>query len=270
MTDKYAVLGNPVHHSKSPLIHQSFAKQYSQNMVYSAELIPLNGIEEHLKTLRSLGFMGVNVTVPFKEKVWELIDNKSEFAALAGAVNTVTIREDGSLHADNTDGIGLCRDLTHNNAIQLNNKRILLLGAGGAARGVIQPLLEQGPAELIIANRTISKAQNLVDHFTGFGNISAIGFAAVAGDFDIIINATSASLQGQVPPIPATAVTHKTFCYDMMYSNEDTPFVQWAKHQHAFKAIDGLGMLVEQAAEAFRLWRGIKPETKSVIKLLRT
>ena len=270
MTDKYAVLGNPVHHSKSPLIHQSFAEQYSQNMAYSAELIPLNGIEEHLKNLQSLGFMGVNITVPFKEKVWELIDNKSEFAALAGAVNTVTIQEDGSLHADNTDGIGLCRDLTHNHGMQLNNKRILLLGAGGAARGVIQPLLEQEPAELIIANRTVSKAQNLVEHFTDFGNISATGFLAVTGEYDIIINATSASLQGQVPPIPATAVTRKTFCYDMMYSNEDTSFVRWAKHQHAFGSIDGLGMLVEQAAEAFRLWRGIKPETQSVIKLLRT
>jgi|TARA_B110000858_G_scaffold106319_1_gene121612 shikimate dehydrogenase len=270
MTDKYAVIGNPVHHSKSPLIHQSFAKQYSQNMVYSSELIPLNGLEEGLKNLQALGFTGVNVTVPFKEEVWELIENKSEFSALAGAVNTITIQEDGTLYADNTDGVGLCRDLTDNHGIQLNNKRILLLGAGGAARGVIQPLLEQRPAELIIANRTISKAQNIVDHFTGFGDISATGFTAVAGDFDIIINATSASLQGQVPPIPATAVTHKTFCYDMMYSNEDTCFVQWAKQQHAFKSIDGLGMLVEQAAEAFRLWRGIKPETQSVIKLLRT
>ncbi len=270
MTDKYAVLGNPVHHSKSPLIHQFFAKQYSQNMDYSAELIPLNSIEEYLKNLQSLGFMGVNITVPFKEKVWELIDNKSEFAALAGAVNTITIQEDGSLHADNTDGIGLCRDLTYNHGMQLNNKRILLLGAGGAARGVIHPLLEQGPAELIIANRTVSKAQNLVEHFTDFGNISATGFLAVTGEYDIIINATSASLQGQVPPIPATAVTRKTFCYDMMYSNEDTSFVRWAKHQHAFGSMDGLGMLVEQAAEAFRLWRGIKPETQSVIKLLRT
>ena len=144
MTDKYAVIGNPVHHSKSPLIHQSFAKQYSQNMVYSAELIPLNGLEEGLKNLQALGFTGVNVTVPFKEEVWELIENKSEFSALAGAVNTITIQEDGTLYADNTDGVGLCRDLTDNHGIQLNNKRILLLGAGGAARGVIQHYLNKG------------------------------------------------------------------------------------------------------------------------------
>ena len=269
MTDKYAVIGNPIAHSKSPLIHQAFAKQCNQDLLYTTELMPLDGITQGLKQLQADGFKGINVTVPFKEQVWQLIDNKSELATLAGAVNTVTFNDDGSLYGDNTDGIGLCQDLMNNHAIQLNNKRILLLGAGGAARGVIPPLLKQNPAQLTIANRTVSKAQDLVEHFASLGDLNASGFEAVSGQFDIIINATSASLQDVVPPIPSSVIAAKTCCYDMMYSSEDTAFIRWAKQQQAYKTIDGLGMLVEQAAEAFTLWRGVKPDKQSVINLIR-
>jgi len=269
MSDQYAVIGNPIAHSKSPLIHQAFAQQCNEDILYTAELIPLDGLTEGLKQLQALGFKGLNVTVPFKEQVWQSIVEKSEAATLSGAVNTVIFRDDGSLYGDNTDGTGLCRDLMNNHHIELKNKRILLLGAGGAARGVIQPLLQQQPAELIIANRTIEKAHTLAQHFATYGNIKASQFEMVAGHIDIIINATSASLQGQVPPIPTTIISSMTCCYDMMYGNEDTAFISWAKQHHVHKAIDGLGMLVEQAAESFRIWRGVQPETQAVIELLR-
>lgn len=268
MTDHYAVIGNPIAHSKSPLIHQAFARQLGIALSYTAELIPLAGLEQGLMTLQEKGFKGLNVTVPFKEQVWQCLATKSDHATLAGAVNTVIFNADGSRYGDNTDGIGLCQDLTQNHGIELAGKRILLLGAGGAARGVIQPLLDHLPAALIIANRTVSKADNIVTLFAN-ESLSAVGFEQVSGSFDLIINATSASLEGKVPPIPTTAITSQTCCYDMMYSDNDTAFILWAKTLHAAKTIDGLGMLVEQAAESFRLWHGIKPETKNVIKQLR-
>jgi len=268
MTDKYAVIGNPIAHSKSPLIHQAFAKQLGQTLSYTTELIPLDGLEEGLTELQAKGFKGINVTVPFKEQVWQCLSDKSEHAALAGAVNTVTFHNDGTRSGDNTDGIGLCQDLSQNHNIELSNKHILLLGAGGAARGVIQPILNHNPAKLVIANRTVGKAHDLVNLFANSA-LSASGFEAIYEPFDLIINATSASLQGQTPPIPASTVTSQTACYDMMYSDNDTAFIQWAKKHHAAKTIDGLGMLVEQAAESFRLWRGVKPQTQAVIKLLR-
>ena len=269
MTDRYAVIGNPISHSKSPAIHQAFAEQLGQDLLYTAELIPLNELNEGLTKLQSQGFKGINVTVPFKEQVWQQVENKSEQATLAGAVNTVIFNDDGSSYGDNTDGTGLCRDLVDNHAIKLSDRRILLLGAGGAARGVILPLLKHQPSELVIANRTFSKAQNLADLFSEFGNIQASGFENIAGQFDVIINATSASLQGQVPPIPSTVVQPTTCCYDMMYGVSDTAFIKWAKAHQVSQAIDGLGMLVEQAAEAFYLWRGLRPSTQSVIASLR-
>ncbi len=269
MTDQYAVIGNPIAHSQSPRIHQAFAQQCAQDLVYTAELVPIDGLIAGLQQLQDRGFKGLNVTVPFKEQVWQCIADKSEAATLAGAVNTVIFRDDGSLYGDNTDGTGLCRDLINNHNIELHHKRILLLGAGGAARGVIQPILQQQPAELIIANRTIEKAQALAKHFEGHGHITAEHFDQVSGQIDVIINATSASLQGQVPPIPSSIISSTTYCYDMMYSHEDTAFITWAKQHHAHKAIDGLGMLVEQAAESFRLWRHTQPDTQPVIQLLR-
>jgi len=268
MMDKYAVIGNPISHSKSPLIHHAFAKQLGHSLTYSAELIPLNGLESGLERLQNEGFKGLNVTVPFKEQVWQILTEKSEHATLAGAVNTIIFNEDGSRYGDNTDGLGLCQDLIQNHGIELTNKRILLLGAGGAARGVIQPLLNHNPAELIIVNRTVSKAHDLTTLFTS-DVISASEFEQVSGPFDIIINATSASLQGDVPPIPETTISKQTICYDMMYSDSDTAFIQWAKKHQAAQTSDGLGMLIEQAAESFLIWRGTKPKTQPVIDLLR-
>jgi shikimate dehydrogenase len=269
MTDHYAVIGNPIKHSKSPLIHTEFAKQTGQDLDYVTKEIPLDGLIEGLKQLQQAGFKGINVTVPFKEQVWQAIENKSEHATRAGAVNTVAFNDDGSLYGDNTDGIGLCRDLVDNHQIELSGKRLLLLGAGGAARGVIEPLLSYQPIELIIANRTASKAQDLAELYADFGSISGGGYDDLSGSFDVIINATAASLHGEVPPLADDILNDNASCYDMMYSNEDTAFIVWAKQHGAAKTIDGLGMLAEQAAEAFRIWRGVQPETKNIINKIR-
>ena len=238
-------------------------------MDYIAKEIPFDGLIEGLKQLQQAGFKGINVTVPFKEQVWQAIENKSDHASRAGAVNTVVFNDDGTLYGDNTDGIGLCRDLVDNHQIELNGKRLLLLGAGGAARGVIEPLLSYQPTELIIANRTVSKAEDLADLFADFGNLSGCGFEELTGSFDVIINATSASLQGEVPPLADDILNDNASCYDMMYSNEDTAFIVWAKQHGATMTVDGLGMLAEQAAEAFRIWREVKPDTKSIIQEIR-
>lgn len=270
MTDHYAVIGNPISHSKSPLIHTEFAKQTKQDLDYIAREIPLDDLAGGLKQLQAEGFKGINITVPFKEQAWQIVADKSEHATRAGAINTIVFNEDGSLYGDNTDGIGLCRDLVDNHQIELEGKRILLLGAGGAARGVIEPLLSYQPAELVIANRTASKAQLLAELYADFGTISGGGFDELSGSFDVIINATAASLQGEVPPLPDKILNDSASCYDMMYSNTDTAFITWAKEHGAAKTIDGLGMLVEQAAEAFRLWRNIKPKTSAIFDLVRS
>ncbi|MFW5450241.1 MAG: shikimate dehydrogenase [Methylophagaceae bacterium] len=269
MTDHYAVIGNPISHSKSPLIHTEFAKQTHQDLDYIARKIPLNGFVEGLQQLQAEGFKGINITIPFKEHAWEYITNKSGPAQRAGAINTITFNDDGSLYGDNTDGIGLCRDLVENHNIILNNKRILLLGAGGAARGVIEPLLNYQPSQLVIANRTASKAKYLATLFSEFSDIRGGGFDDLSGQFDVIINATAASLQGEVPSLPDNILAENASCYDMMYSDTDTAFITWAKQYGVANAIDGLGMLIEQAAEAFQIWRGIKPETQAVINLIR-
>lgn len=270
MTDKYAVIGNPIHHSKSPLIHAEFAKQTGENIEYTAIEVPLDGLQSSLQQLRDvLKLKGFNVTVPFKEQIWAMSNQKSARAELAGAVNTVVFNDDGTLFGDNTDGVGLCRDLTVNHQVELADKRILLLGAGGASRGVIAPLLEYQPANLFIANRTAEKASQLAELFVQLGNIRGGGFDDIEGEFDVVINATAASLQGEVPPLPDNVLTNNACCYDMMYSDSDTAFIQWAKAHSATKTIDGLGMLVEQAAEAFYIWRGVHPQTTTVLSLLR-
>lgn len=270
MTDKYAVIGNPISHSKSPLIHSEFAKQTEQDLEYTAIEVPQDGLESSLKQLRDiLKFKGINITVPFKEQAWQMVQSQSKRAKRAGAINTLVFNEDGSLFGDNTDGIGLCRDLTDNHGIELRGKRILLLGAGGAARGVIEPLLSYLPVELFVANRTASKAHALADLFSDLGNIRGGGFDDIKPTFDVVINATAASLKGEVPPLPDDLLADDAACYDMMYSDSDTAFISWAKQHGAAKTIDGLGMLVEQAAEAFRIWRGIKPDTRAVMTLLR-
>jgi shikimate dehydrogenase len=269
MTDHYAVIGNPINHSKSPLIHTEFARQTGQDLDYISRKIPLDDLATGLKKLQIEGFKGINITVPFKEQAWQQVSDKSTHAQRAGAINTIIFNDDGTLTGDNTDGMGLCRDLTDNHQIELKGKRLLLLGAGGAARGVIEPLLQHQPSSLFIANRTASKALDLCALFADFGNIKGGGYQALSGSFDVIINATAASLNGEVPPLPDTILNPNGVCYDMMYSDSDTAFITWAKQHGAAKAIDGLGMLVEQAAAAFLLWRGVKPETHSVIQLIR-
>ena len=270
MTDQYAVIGNPIAHSKSPRIHAAFASQTQQDIHYDRLLVEQGKLPEAVADFRSKHGKGLNITVPFKNDAFDLADTLTERAQLAGAVNTLVLNDDESLHADNTDGIGLVRDLTNNHGFNLKNKRLLLLGAGGAVQGVLLPLLQQHPNEIVIANRTVSKAEALCEKFSDYGNLSASRFDALEGQtFDGIINGTAASLHGEVPPLPDGILNQDSWCYDMMYSTEPTAFVRWGKEQGAIQSVDGLGMLVEQAAESFKLWRGVQPETSSVIKQLR-
>jgi len=263
MTDRYAVFGHPIAHSKSPLIHAAFARQTGQDMRYDAILAPLDGFAASVAAFIAAGGRGANVTVPFKEEAFRLAGRLSPRAQRAGAVNTLMF--DNGILGDNTDGAGLVADLTRNLNCSLAGKRILLLGAGGAARGVIEPLLEQQPATLVIANRTVSRAQELAALF-GHG-IRACGFDEASTPFDLIINATAASLAGELPPLSPQLFTANTLAYDMMYGR-DTPFLAFAR-AHGAATADGLGMLVEQAAEAFYVWRGVRPDTAPVIASLR-
>lgn len=270
--DLYAVIGHPISHSKSPRIHSLFASQTGEPVKYTAIQAPLDGFAEALQQFFERGGKGLNVTVPFKEQAWQLADRRAGRAEKAGAANTLYYDDSGQLIADNTDGQGLVRDLTENHAVTLCGKRILILGAGGAVRGVLGPLLAQQPASLTIANRTVDKAEALAELFAGeAGNtkLTACGFDQPSQPFDIIINGTSASLHGNLPPLSATVIGADTLVYDMMYSAQTTRFNQWALEQGAIKAVDGLGMLVEQAAESFRIWRGVAPETGPVIQELR-
>ena len=270
MTDQYAVIGHPISHSKSPKIHQAFARQTGQSLEYRAIDIYPDDVAGQIQQLHdALKLKGLNVTVPFKETMWSLIDDLSERAQRAGAVNTVVISHDGHLFGDNTDGIGLCRDLLENHQLTIKGKRILLLGAGGASRGVIEPLLSQQPQRLFIANRTAQKAVDLAYDFRDLGEVSGGGWQDIDGQFDLLINATAASLQGEVPPIAPEVLAPDAACYDMMYGDKDTAFVQWAKQQGVKQAFDGLGMLVEQAAEAFYIWRNVRPDSQPVIAMLR-
>jgi shikimate dehydrogenase len=247
--EDYAVMGNPISHSKSPSIHTLFAEQTQQSILYTAIHVDLEGFNQAVGNFAAAGGKGLNITVPFKQEAWELVTERSERAERAGAVNTIKINGD-QLFGDNTDGVGLVNDLTINNGIELTGKNILLMGAGGAARGVLVPLLKQNPSSLFIANRTPDKAKDLALDFSDAGNIEGGGYEHLPDKkFDIVINATAASLQG--------------------YGAKPTPFMNWATEHKAAKVLDGLGMLVEQAAESFYIWRNIKPETKTVIEKLR-
>lgn len=269
-TDDYAVMGNPISHSKSPSIHTLFAEQTQQSILYTAIHVDQGGFDQAVGNFAASGGKGLNVTVPFKQEAWALVNTRSERAERAGAVNTIKI-ENSQLFGDNTDGIGLVNDLTINHNVVLKNKNILLMGAGGAARGVLIPLLEEKPSSLFIVNRTPDKAKDLADDFSDAGHVQGGGYDAIQDlTFDVVINATAASLQGKLPPLPDTLLNDKACCYDMMYAANPTPFMQWAASHKAEKVLDGLGMLVEQAAESFKIWRGIKPETKPVINALRT
>jgi shikimate dehydrogenase len=266
--DQYAVIGNPIAHSKSPLIHAQFAKETEQELEYTALFSPVASFSETVETFRNNGGRGLNVTVPFKLEAWKFADELNDAATYAEAVNTLSFTEDGKVLGANTDGIGLVRDLQDNNGIMLAGKRVLILGAGGAVQGVLLPFLQQNPELIFIANRTAEKAEKLANTFTDIGNITGSGFDAITGQFDLIVNGTAASLEGIVPPIPDDCLAENGSCYDMMYSSTDTAFVTWAKKHQAKDALDGLGMLIEQAAESFRIWRGIKPNTTSVFEML--
>ena len=266
--DRYAVMGNPVGHSRSPRIHTLFAEQTGQHMSYEAVQVDIGGLAQAIGNFQASGGHGLNITVPFKEKAFELADQLSERARLAEAVNTLTFDAAG-LRGDNTDGQGLVTDLRDNLEWPLEGVRILLVGAGGAARGVIGPLLEAGPAELRLVNRTPDRARELAGHFRALGPIRGGGLESADTPFDIIINATAASLEGQVPELNPAVVGPETAVYDMMYAAEPTAFVQWGVARGAHAVADGLGMLVEQAAESFTLWRGVRPKTGPVLTTLR-
>jgi shikimate dehydrogenase len=270
--DAYAVMGNPIAHSKSPQIHQAFARQTRQNITYEAILVDAGGFDQAVGNFVATGGKGLNITVPFKREAWKLVTQRSQSAELAGAVNTIIVNKDQTLTGDNTDGVGLVRDLIQNQGVALQDKAILLLGAGGAARGVLEPLLAENPALLLIANRTPDRAHELASSFSKLGLVKGCAFTALSSQtqsWDVIINATSASLQGEVPDIPAGIIDPKSFCYDMMYAAEPTAFMRWAGEHGAAHCVDGLGMLVEQAAESFYLWRGVRPQTKEVVTAIR-
>lgn len=270
--DRYAVIGNPIAHSKSPAIHAAFAAQTGQTLSYEAILGPLDAFADTVRAFRDAGGRGMNVTVPFKLEAFALADRHSPRAQAAGAVNTLAFAADG-IYGDNTDGAGLVRDLTHNLGCPLAGRRILLLGAGGAARGALLPLLAAGPAALTLANRTVARAEALAADFAqhaATGHLDASSFAALAGRrFDLVINATAASLADQAPPLPAGLYAPGALAYDMMYGRGDTPFLAAARADGAARLSDGLGMLVEQAAESFLLWRGVRPDTAPVLAELR-
>ncbi len=268
--DRYAVFGNPIAHSKSPQIHRLFAEQTGQRIEYTAQLAEIGQFETAVRNFIQHNGKGLNVTVPFKEDAWRLADHHSERAQRAGAVNTLVLQDDGRLFGDTTDGVGLARDLTKNHLVELEAKKILLIGAGGAVRGVLEALLAHRPALLVVANRTKSKAVQLMNDFADLGNIQGCGLDELKGQsFDVVINGTSASLHGDLPPLPDALFNTNASSYDMMYAASATPFMVWSTKQGAGRVFDGLGMLVEQAAESFYLWRKVKPETQNVIKTIR-
>ena len=274
MTDRYAVFGNPIAHSKSPLIHVAFARQTQQAIAYDRQLIETEKFFESAKDFFAHGGCGLNITVPFKLEAFEFADVLSERARAAGAVNTLKKMPDGMVLGDNTDGAGLLRDITHNLGWTVCGKRVLLLGAGGAVRGALAPLIAAQPSRIVIANRTLSKAEELVKDFSVGKSAQEIKLLRAsslqihARPFDIVINGTSASLHGAMPDLSPDILAPDACCYDMMYGKELTPFLQWAQRNGA-QVADGLGMLVEQAAESFFLWRGVRPETAPVIESLR-
>jgi len=269
--DRYSVFGHPIGHSKSPRIHTLFAQQTGQTIDYRAQDVTQESFNMDVKSFFANGGKGLNCTVPLKELAFELADHNSERALHAGAVNTLMLDPSGHLRGDNTDGEGLLCDLTINLQLDLTGKRLLILGAGGASRGIIQPLLEQNLAHLTIANRTVEKAHALATQFAGSGALATCSFDALAGQqFDLIINATSASLSNTLPPLPGGLLAVGGGCYDLAYGMQPTAFVRWGLDNGATFSKDGLGMLVEQAAEAFYLWRGVRPDTRPVIKLLES
>lgn len=267
--DRYAVMGNPIKHSRSPQIHKAFAEQTDQHMTYTSMLVPEDSFEDAVRKFFAEEGKGLNITVPFKLRAYELADELTERAKRAKAVNTLLIRSNGNIVGDNTDGAGLVRDIMYNHDGRLAGKKILVVGAGGAVRGVMAPILAENPVQVVLTNRTFDKAHHLAEEFVDLGRIQAVHMNQLQGPFDWIINGTAASLNGEIPDLPESIIGEHTRVYDMMYSKEPTPFNVWAKDYGAEKAFDGLGMLVEQAAESFRQWRGVMPSTPTVISDLR-
>jgi shikimate dehydrogenase len=265
MTDRYGVIGHPISHSKSPVIHRLFARQTGEDVAYEAFDVLPEHLELQLKTFAREGVRGLNVTVPHKEAVARLADQLTDRAHLAGAANTLIIAADGRLDGDNTDGVGLLTDLTVNLGVTLKGARVLVLGAGGATRGIVPALLGSGPRDLRIANRSIDRARELAERFGKLGKVLPCRFDELGGQrFDLVINATSAGLQGETPPFPASILTKDVVCYDLSYAMTDTPFIAWARQHGVAQAHQGWGMLVEQAAESFFIWRGVRPDTQPV------
>lgn len=267
----YAVFGNPIKHSKSPVIHSAFARQFGDDVTYRAVRVELEDFEAKVKAFFERGGRGLNVTVPFKERAFALADEVSDRAACAKAANCLIPLEDGRLRADNTDGVGMVRDMVVNHGWQLGGRRTLVLGAGGAVRGILQPLLRERPGSVLIANRTPLRAEALASEFGNMGiPVTGGGFDAIDSEpFDLIINGTSAGLTGEMPDLPDVRLSERCCCYDMVYGAEPTAFMRWSAGKAAWAVADGLGMLVEQAAESFYLWRGRRPSTGEVIQGLR-
>ncbi len=267
--DRYAVIGHPIAHSRSPWIHAQFALQTGEQLTYSALEVAPSELPQRLREFFAGGGRGLNVTVPHKQAVLPLLDELGEPARTAGAVNVISRTRAGRLRGDNTDGSGFVRDLTRNLGVTVTGLRVLLLGAGGAARGVLAPLLALAPAELVIANRSAERALQLAREFAGLGMVRGCGFAELGSTpFELIINATAAGLEQQLPPLPLAVLESAAFCYDLVYGGGDTPFVRWAREHGVARCADGTGMLVEQAADSFEIWRGVRPETAAVLAAL--
>lgn len=267
--DRYAVIGHPISHSWSPFIHGMFAKQTDQHLIYTRIEAAPEAFEREVGAFFQTGGKGLNVTVPHKQVAAFVARYRTPRAEIAGAVNTLICKDDG-VHGDNTDGTGLVTDLTRNIRFDLKDTRILILGAGGAARGVLGPMLAEGPQYVELANRNDARAIELAKEFATLGEVRGCGFGEISErHFDLILNATSASLQDLVPPVPRKAIEPTTLCYDMAYGKGDTAFTRWAKSVGAGRAESGWGMLVEQAAESFYLWRGVRPDTKPVLEAVR-
>jgi shikimate dehydrogenase len=268
--DRYAVIGNPVAHSKSPQIHLAFAQATHQPLTYERLLAPLDAFSDTVETFAAAGGQGLNVTVPFKLEAFALATSHSPRAQLAGAVNTLKLGENG-WYGDNTDGPGIVHDLVHNHGVAVEDRAVLVLGAGGAARGIMSSLLAQRPRSVTICNRTTTKAEAIAGLFAPYGRLDAVPAIELGGHaFDVVINATSAGLTGDtVPPWPTGIFGSGTFAYDMIYADQPTPFLRWAMAHGVSRTADGLGMLIEQAAESFFIWRGVRPQTTSIFSLLR-
>lgn len=267
---RFAVFGNPIKHSRSPFIHSAFAAQCDLRLEYRALRVERDDFVRAATAFFDAGGSGLNVTVPFKEEAAALAAECSPRASRAGAVNTLWLDEAGIIHGDTTDGVGLVRDMVANLGWTVQSARVLILGAGGAVRGVLEPLLRELPAAVHIVNRTVARAETLAHEFGVLGDVTAGGYDSLAGrEFDLVINASSAGLSGEAPSLPAGILTERCCCYDLLYGPEPTQFMRWAAHNAAWAVSDGLGMLVEQAAEAFYVWHRQRPETQAVIHDLR-